>query len=1465
MIIRFNGANSGIKQYLENGITKDRPFDRDQLDERIILNGDLELVDKIINQIDDSGQKYYHITLAFKEDYIDKKMLQEITKEFNDFFLNAYTDDELVYYAEAHLPKIKSYHDRKTGDVIERKPHIHVVIPQINLLTNTRFGFPYEKYQDYISAFQEYINCKYGLESPKDNRRNKFNQYSEVISRYKGDNFNGPNSDLKKALLDRIIEHKINSYDEFISLVKSEYVIRIRNENVANKMQYLNIKNNEMQRGVNLKEYVFSREFLDLPFEEKIRFFDEKFNDKIKYIDVGLPKPIRLDYIEKLKEWNELVSYGEKYINVGGSKKDRMTYNNLTDQGKGEFLKQKRYKYYSKHHERIEHAGRELEANYSRECGAYLRSIIEYTKSPEYDGRSFGEIARKVNSIGRNIKAVIISRRTRDIEQGKGAEIGRVPADSQSVEYDNGRNRYEVKTSVLNQLVSEYNDAIYNKFDNNNIQANSKYLAADILLELVSRTHGVVPEKYLITKAYDGSDRINCGSKNYNVSDFLTKELNLRYTEASAILQTALQMQHEIYIEMGYDPQKKPYLFGEYKKWLLEYKVEKEKKYNQYKHDIRQQRADIRELHKQKLQQLRDNKSITYYAREKAIRVLKAELVKELSLLSAAVSDDWVSLRKQSNLELQNAYRTFLAEKALADDNLALQELRRLRVDFEQYKKSGEIRHVDRYEEYRLNFDYKIDVKTGDIIYSINGNNILRDVGRRLDILDANNDSINIALNLAIQKFGTNLYLVGSDEFKKQIIEYAFTNGYKLTYKDEFSLNYQNDLKQKLEIEGRYKQLHLENKSRLKENYINLLGTEALSIEKKIKTRNNVNRFLEAAVGEVIDFGWSDEKRSKDKSKSYYIMVKDQNGEVKTVRGDELANINVSLGEYVYLAKVKQDKLELSASLYHKIERFINNSHENVYLTKRDIANLKDIIKNSRLDDYRAILVTLVEGKISDLSQKQLLDLLNNTDFRTSFMNEWEKVVATKNYFDIEKIDTQELMDKAVNNYELYCKNLLNTKTLRQVLNVDKINLKDMVILSYEKAFVNSNNNIPHETCKMIVYSIKDQKSTIVYSDKLLQIKALHQFEVGDLVNINIEQPVDNSKIYESNVSFQLQQRSWLDKVNYKFKDNLIKIKDNFPEFNRATPKMFGSDLAIDFVKENIVKYNLSNDDRVGVKLVLNDDKSGLCYIINNIVYSVRKQRLYKDIFNQYADLSRQDFMDKFAYTDFTKFYSQSGIVTKIDSINNSITLSQPYMGDGGTDIYKKLSFTDEQFNKIAPQASVGKFVYIGRTFDTNNSSTGSETVMHEWGLKTLNINHDTKRVDIFKQVNYIKNELATENNISLEDLNSIERVRMGKVEGISHNPALGLYYIKIQMLSVNKSFYMEMDQKSAIKYINSGELEVGKYIYATPVKEIKRPDFKYEKSYDILVKDNNLDRDAKILYDIELEKQITHTQERTM
>jgi hypothetical protein len=191
MVIRVKGGRGGILEYLVNGKKRGRKETRNELDERVVLHGDMDFTDHIIREIGGTGEKYLHITLSFKEAHVSRELLKKIIEEFEDFFFTAYRNDEYMFYAEAHLPKLKSSKNRKTGEIIARKPHIHIVIPQKNLLTWKNLnpiGLVRHNLK-YIEAFQEFVNDKYKLQSPKLNRRMGLQSLHTIISRNSGKSF----------------------------------------------------------------------------------------------------------------------------------------------------------------------------------------------------------------------------------------------------------------------------------------------------------------------------------------------------------------------------------------------------------------------------------------------------------------------------------------------------------------------------------------------------------------------------------------------------------------------------------------------------------------------------------------------------------------------------------------------------------------------------------------------------------------------------------------------------------------------------------------------------------------------------------------------------------------------------------------------------------------------------------------------------------------------------------------------------------------------------------------------------------------------------------------------------------------------------------------------------------------------------------------------------------------------------
>lgn len=301
MLIRSGGYNTGAQEYLEKGTKAGREYSRDELDERVIIDGDLDLTRMIYESIPDRGQdRYLTFTMGFREDTVSDETLQAVTLEFKQFLMYAYKDDEFNFYAEAHLPKIKQVTDKKTGKLIERKPHIHVVIPRKNLLSGNEANpvGVYMHHEKYFEAFQEYLNQKYGLTSPREHIRFDPSDAASVLSRYKGDDFYGKNRDFKQELVKQVMERGVTSRHDFYTLVATHGETRIRN--AGKESEYIAVKLPGDAKYTNLKDSIFHDDFIvrrelsKPPLDKKI--IEQRLAEwpnrakEIKYVHKASPK-----------------------------------------------------------------------------------------------------------------------------------------------------------------------------------------------------------------------------------------------------------------------------------------------------------------------------------------------------------------------------------------------------------------------------------------------------------------------------------------------------------------------------------------------------------------------------------------------------------------------------------------------------------------------------------------------------------------------------------------------------------------------------------------------------------------------------------------------------------------------------------------------------------------------------------------------------------------------------------------------------------------------------------------------------------------------------------------------------------------------------------------------------------------------------------------------------------------------
>ncbi len=507
MLIRVQGGSGGIAEYLEKGIKNGRDHTRDELDQRVILDGDLAITDQIIKDMQTKtpeAERYLHVTLSFKENNVSREMLEDVVQAFKAFTMAAYEEDEYNFYAEAHLPKIKSLTDKKTGEPVERKPHIHVVIPETNLLTNKRLD-PFGKvdhHKEYIDAFQEVINEKYGLASPKIHVRQEIADESNRLARTKGDIFKGASHEIKEQILRDILEKDIISTEQLAKHLNDEgWSVRVRNEGKDNA--YLNIKQPEAKRGINLKDSVFQSAFLEQPTEKKHQALAP---EKATYSapDQGSYQAPKESH-EKLAYWHERRAHEVRLL----SRRDRERYNHLSESEKNQFLTAKREKIHGQHRtpEPAEHSDDYLEA-----AGKHLLNA-----------------ERNRGGIKSGVRGVTHRRTLRAV----GTLIQRHRGYQAEPQQQRGRS---VASDTLTQRHNDVVEADNIHIDRRKMTVIQKRMDASALLISLSQSHGVIPDKYTIIIGRDGGDRITCGNHNLNVADFLTKEMQLPWQEARKVL-----------------------------------------------------------------------------------------------------------------------------------------------------------------------------------------------------------------------------------------------------------------------------------------------------------------------------------------------------------------------------------------------------------------------------------------------------------------------------------------------------------------------------------------------------------------------------------------------------------------------------------------------------------------------------------------------------------------------------------------------------------------------------------------------------------------------------------------------------------------------------------------------------------------------------------------------------------------
>lgn len=808
MLIRIKGGRGGIAEYLINGRKEGREYSREQLDERVILDGDLDKTSAIINGMEKDGERYLHITLAFKEDFLSKEVMQGIASDFKSFAMSAYDADEFDFYAEAHIPKIHSYINKKTGKFVERKPHIHIVIPQVNLMVwnglnegergpiNLNPFGRVEQQTKFLEAFQEHANAKYGLASPKDNRRTEFTSESEIISRYKGDLFQGSANELKERILSDVLDRKISDYDSFKDLLNEYGTTRSRN--AGKPGEYQNVRPADQAKGINLKDYVFSREFIEKPDAEKRRHLADQ--GRRQYESQQAARLSAPELAAALKEWHEVRAQELKYIN-SGNRKLYAVYRSAERDDKRAMLAERAAAFYTKHRKENDH---ERTDEQRRDFRGRENAPGRGTDSR----RTVAHIADNLRAAGRNIEST--DRASRDSEQARrnlaDRRAGRaVTALVRRLGHDQSEDRQVSRAapqprdmraadSVTGQLLAEARER---KTEGKAAHLSEfaqikRELDARRLLAHLSKTHGVIPEKYEVTKGKDGSDRIKAGSRNLNVSDFLTQEMRLSFSEAAPILRQAYAAQQGRELTEA-RPSPRRELWQAFRESQPDRAKQKAAEWDAQRLAERERRAAIRDEYQAERRALQADRSKPAAERKAALSIARMERVTKDMALREAIRDERQQLKEKHGQLYQERYRAFLAERANQGDENALAELRRQRdsspapaaqantIEGSSRRK----RESDEAAQLARNLAYSID-RAGNVTYyadQAKRRALVIDAGRHVTVTaDKDAQAVEAGLRLAVQKFGPGLKIEGSEEFKRQVIDAALKTGLRVEF-----------------------------------------------------------------------------------------------------------------------------------------------------------------------------------------------------------------------------------------------------------------------------------------------------------------------------------------------------------------------------------------------------------------------------------------------------------------------------------------------------------------------------------------------------------------------------------------------------------------------------------------------------------------------------------------------------------
>ena len=826
MLVRAGGGTGGLKEYLEHGQKAGRDFHRNELDQRVPLCGDLAVFEMATNVYQGEGKKYDHFTLSFSENHVSDEMLQLAVDELRDHAFAAYSDEErhrIPFYAEAHRPRILSYTNKETGEDVERLVHIHIGIGKHDLVDGSflePMGFLGERSDNrkYIDAFQESFNSRHGFKSPKDSPNITPKNAIDVLAGFgtKPDELGNQNQ--KKAALEVTLQKEIISQDVttwvgFGKLLAKHGEVSKVNEGKLNEMYRVTLPGAE--KAMRLKGVFFQRQFIERPTAEKLDIIQAKA--KTVYLEQMQPRK-EPEYVNgTLTEWHQVRAKELRYLNTG-SQLYKNEYLPADAQTRAQILNDLERKHHGITSPSTAKNGKTTTTR-NRVLGLPIRDMDGIQRRSEMLLRGDASVDVRTIASGEQMGTVVRQADGRDPTEIE----GRGRSDDAGVERDNsafrpgepilwpaGRESAEEEShsrrvsgehlvvqpsSVLARIQADMRERYEQSADKERYAEIRQHLDCAQLLASLSHTHGLNLDLYQVAKAKDGTPRIQCGSRALTPSDFLTKELGLPWKEAAPILRQVYENQIGKKVTTGRGKSAVSPLWQQFKANQLAEKPTQDRQRQMFDAETKRHRTDL--FSRLKREQQQALAGLTGISNRKAAQSL-AKL--NAAQAKAEFNDDRRAMRKALQPAQAQAWRGFLQARAQAGSEEALAALRKLDATARTVPAqaiTGTIYLVDDEDEKKRRrraresaasilkaLIHHVEVN-GDVTYSKNGRDVLRDEGQHIAVLDQNSDeAITAALLLAREKFGTDLTLTGSPEFQRRVVAVAVARGIPIKFVD---------------------------------------------------------------------------------------------------------------------------------------------------------------------------------------------------------------------------------------------------------------------------------------------------------------------------------------------------------------------------------------------------------------------------------------------------------------------------------------------------------------------------------------------------------------------------------------------------------------------------------------------------------------------------------------------------------